>query len=295
MTDETPRDTSSYLRLARPARGAWPRLAVGVVCAAVGFLVVSVIALLVVGLVARLFGSHLVIDAKKISALVLLATNLGLALCIPLAGLLAFVFYRLHFSWLVSVQPGLRRRWLLTCLGCTAVVWGVLFLLALLGVAASKNARYDGRALAIIVVVLLTTPFQAAGEEFLFRGFLMQSLGATGLRAPVCWVVSGALFATAHGQFAPPLFADRLLIGIVFGWLATITGGLEASISIHAIKNMSVLIPAALLGNVTGSIEPTNVTWVPVVLDAVMLAIVGAWIRSRVRRTVASPERPQLP
>ena len=92
----------------------------------------------------------------------------------------------------------------------------------MLAVTVSEDARFDGEVVGFIVIALLTTPLQAAGEEYLFRGFLLQSLGATRLSAPVCWVVSGALFATAHGQFDPPLFADRWLIGIVFAWLATI-------------------------------------------------------------------------
>ena len=59
-----------------------------------------------------------------------------------------------------------------------------------------------------------------------------------------------ALFATAHGQFDPPLFADRFVLGVALAWLATRTGGLEASIAIHAVKNISVLIPASLLDEV---------------------------------------------
>ena len=148
--------------------------------------------------------------------------------------------------------------------------------------------------LAFIIVVLLTTPLQAAGEEYLFRGFLLQSLGATGLQAPICWVASGALFATAHGQFAPPLFADRWLIGVVFAWLATSTGGLEASIAIHSVKNVSTFIPAALLGQVSGTIEPTNVTWLPFALDAVLLAVVAPWIRTRYRRQRLPPPPPEV-
>jgi len=293
MTTRTPRDLSSYLRLSRPARGAGWRLAIGIISAAVGFFSVTLVALLGVALVLRLSGDHLVVDPDHFSAPLLFATNLGLALCIPLAGLLTWAIYGLRPRWLSSVVPGLRWRWLGTCAAVAGVVWGVLFLLAMLGVAASDTARFDGQAAAFIVVVLLTTPLQAAGEEYLFRGFILQSLGATGLRAPVCWLVSGALFATAHGQFAPPLFADRWLIGVVFAWLAGATGGLEASIVIHTAKNVSVLIPAALLGELSGAIEPSNVTWLPFALDALMLAVAGAWIRARSRRQSLPPPPPE--
>lgn len=295
MADRPPYDQATYLRLSRPRRGAWWRLGLGVVLAALGFLAVTLLALLTVAVASRLVGGQLVVDTARISAPLLLATNLGLALCIPLAAVLSWGIYRLAPRWLGSIAPGLRRRWLGACVGVAAVVWGVLLLLTLAGITASGEASLDGQALGFIAVVLLTTPLQAAGEEYLFRGFLLQSLGATGLGAPVCWVVSGAIFATAHGQFDPPLFADRWLIGVVFAWLATSTGGLEASIALHAVKNVSVLVPAALIGELTTAVDPSNVGWAPLVLDAVMLGVAAPWIRARYRRRIQPPARDQAP
>lgn len=289
MTTRTPRDLSSYLRLSRPERGPWWRLLLAVVMGFVGFFLVTLLALLVVAAAMAVAGARLRVDNGHITPALFLATNLGLALCIPLAGALSWLIYRIGPAWLGSVAPGLRWRWLGTCAAIAGAVWGVLLLLLLFGVAVSSSTRVDGEALGFIVVALLTTPLQAAGEEYLFRGFLLQSLGATRLPAGACWVVSGAVFATAHGQFDPPLFADRWLIGIVFAYLATTTGGLEASIALHAVKNVTVLVPAALLGELTGAIEPTGVTWIPVALDAVMLTVAGAWIVSRSRRQKLPP------
>lgn len=266
----------------------------GLVAAAVGFFAVTLAALLAVALAVRAVRGHLEVDTDSISAPLLLATNLGLASCIPLAGLLTWGIYGLRPRWLASVAPGLRWSWLRSCLVVASVVWGVLFLLALTAVATTAEARFDGKVAALLVVVLLTTPLQAAGEEYLFRGFLLQSLGATGLRAPPCWVISGALFATAHGQFAPALFADRWLIGIVFAWLATATGGLEASITIHAVKNVSALVPAVLLGELSSAIDPSDVTWLPFALDAVMLTVAALWIRTRLRRHTLPPPPPEV-
>lgn len=293
MATRSPRNLSSYLRLARPDTGAGWRLALGLVAATIGFFVVTLCALLVVALAVRLGGGHLVVDTKQVTPELLLATNLGLALLIPLAGFLYWSIYGLKPHWLTSVAPGLRLSWLATCAAIAGTVWGVLFLLSMLAVAVSPDTRFDGEVLAYLVIAILTTPLQAAGEEYLFRGFLLQSLGATRLPAAACWVLSGALFATAHGQFAPPLFADRFLIGIVFAWLATSTGGLEASIALHAIKNISVLIPAAILGELSKTIEPTDVNWLPFALDAVMLALAAWWIRSWNRRQTLPPPPPE--
>jgi membrane protease YdiL (CAAX protease family) len=294
MATRTPRDLSSYLRIARPDRGAVWRLAVGVLAATVGFFAVTLVALLAVVAAIRLGGGHLVVDTDHVTPELLLATNLGLALCIPLAGCLIWTIYGLRPHWLGSVAPGLRLGWLATCSRIAGTIWGVLFLLVMLAVAVSPDARFDGQVVGFLVVAALTTPLQAAGEEYLFRGFLLQSLGATRLPALVCWGISGVLFATAHGQFAPPLFADRLLIGVVFAWLATSTGGLEASIALHAIKNLSVLVPAAILGELSGAIDPKGVTWLPFALDAVMLGLAAWWIRSRYRRVTLPPPPPDV-
>lgn len=294
MGTHAPRDLSSYLRLARTENRSGLRLALAIVAGTVGFFLVTIAALLVVVVVERLGGRDLVIDGHNFSPDLLLATNLGLALCIPLAAALSVSVNGLRPQWLGSVAPGLRRRWLVTCIAIAGTVWGVLFLLAMAGVAAAGSTRFDGEVVAFLVIVVLTTPLQAAGEEYLFRGFLLQSLGATRLSAPGCWVVSGALFAAAHGQFDPPLFADRWLIGIVFGWLATSTGGLEASIALHAIKNITVLIPAVMLGKLSGAIDPTDVTWLPFAVDAVMLGLAGWWIHDRSKREQLPPPPPDV-
>ena len=230
-------------------------------------------ALLAVALVVRLGGGHLVVDTDQITPELLLATNLGLALCIPLAGVPVVEHLRAQaaLARLRGTRPALAVAGDL-CRRSPARSGECCSCCAMLAVSRlRRRAASTARSSAYIVVALLTTPLQAAGEEYLFRGFLLQSLGATRLAAPVCWVVSGAIFATAHGQFAPPLFADRWLIGIVFAWLATTTGGLEASIALHAVKNITVLIPAAILGELSGAIDPTGVTWLPFALDAVML------------------------
>ncbi len=89
MSTHAPRDLSRYLRLARTENGAGLRLALAIVAGTVGFFLVTIAALLVVVLVERLGGRDLVIDSNNFSPDLLLGTNLGLALCIPLAGALS--------------------------------------------------------------------------------------------------------------------------------------------------------------------------------------------------------------
>lgn len=275
MAAHDPLFAGPYHRLTRPAGGAWWRLAATLVLGAVGSLVVSAAALLIVLAVAHALGfGGFKIDTTQINAGMLLGTNLGLALLIPLALLLTRLLYEVRPRWVASLGPGLRWRWLGRSLLIAGAIWFVLFVIVLASSLTSPHKPIGSAEIGMLVVVLLTQPLQAAGEEFLFRGYVMQSLGATRLPTWICIVVSSALFATAHLQFAPPLFADRFILGLALAWLALRTGGLESGIAIHTVKNMSVLIPAALLNQTSQAVEPTGVTWVPVIIDIVMLAIV---------------------
>ena len=276
----------AYHRQLQGIKGAWWRLVVAIVGSVVGLVAAAVAAVFVVTVAARAVGyGDFTFDPNDgINAAEMLATNLGLILLIPVAALLARTLYGIKPRRLSSVRRGLRWTWLGACVAMAASVWVLLFALVLAGVLAEGSARLVSAVVAFLLVVLFTTPLQAAGEEYIFRGLLMQAFGATRLPTWCCCVATGALFATAHLQFQPALFADRLLLGVVFAWLVVRTGGLEASIAIHAIKNVAVLVPAGLLGDVEEAIDPGAVTWVPFVVDVVLLAIVVPWIAHQWRR-----------
>lgn len=281
-----PTSVVAYHRLAQRERGAWWRLVVSVVAGTIGLFVAAIVAVLGVLLAARAlgFGDFTFSLTDGINAGEMLATNLGLALLIPVAGFLYWAVYRRSPRWLTSTVPGLRLRWLLVCTGMASAVWSLFLVLGTASAYISRTTPVDSGVVWFLVVVLLTTPLQAAGEEFLFRGLILQALGATRLPTTACCVASGALFATAHLQFAAPLFADRFVLGVVLSWIAIRTGGLEAGIAIHAVKNLSALIPAALLENVSETLDPTGVTWVPLALDVVLLGILTPWLFATYRK-----------
>lgn len=303
MTTNTPAvGAGDYLHTATPQRGAWWRLVVAVAASTLGLVAGAIAALLLITLAARLvgYGDFEVDPTNGVNAGEMLALNLGLALLIPLAWLLSRVLYGVRPRWLASTRPGMRWGWLLTCIGVAAVVWSPFLVLGTAGAVIAREAAIGAGVVAFVLVVLATTPFQAAGEEYLFRGVLLQGLGATWLPKVVCCLLSGLLFAVAHVQFDPPLFADRVLLGTVFAWLTLRTGGLEAAIAVHLVKNVAGLIPAGLLGDVEDALDPDSVTWVPFVVDVVLLAIAVPWIiylwrRWEAKRQAVSPAYPGPP
>jgi membrane protease YdiL (CAAX protease family) len=85
-------------------------------------------------------------------------------------------------------------------------------------------------ALAVLVPVL---------EELLFRGILLQGLTR---HIPFGWanMTQAFLFAAVHENFR--LFPYFVLFGVICGILARRSGGLLASISLHAVNNLLVCI-----------------------------------------------------
>ena len=64
-----------------------------------------------------------------------------------------------------------------------------------------------------LLVLVLLTPLQAAGEEYAFRGYLTQAFGGLFRRPWVAVAGPALLFALAHGAQNPPVFFDRFAFG----------------------------------------------------------------------------------
>jgi membrane protease YdiL (CAAX protease family) len=201
-------------------------------------------------------------DAWLASPVGMLVTNLALALGIPLA--LVAAWAQAGRAGLVSSVRG-RVRWRLLLGGLAlslpllvVLVLGSDVLLTELGFPAGDGGTGEESSaddpggwpltpasgwIALTLVVLLSTPLQAAGEEYFFRGWLSQWMGSMlrwrWLALVVPAVVTALLFALAHGAQSPWLFADRLVFGLLASVLVWRTGGLECAIALHVANNLT--------------------------------------------------------
>jgi membrane protease YdiL (CAAX protease family) len=220
----------------------------------------------------------------------LLATNLSLIVLIPLSMLVAQKLNRQAPGLLSSVIARLRWRWL----GWCALV-AVLLELLMLGVIkvggvellGDGNGGVASDAAAVIAVTLLTSTFQAAGEEYFFRGYLLQAVGALVRSSVIAVLVTTVLFTMAHGIWpweSPALFLDRFAFGLVAGFLVVLTGGLEASIAAHAANNVVTFVFAALTDSVGASLGADDAPWSLVAVDVAKFAAFGLVIYWLARR-----------
>jgi uncharacterized protein len=218
----------------------------------------------------------------------LLVNNLLLAAMIPAAMVAVWGGYGWRPRWVASVVPGLRWSWLLRCAVVSlAVVAAGLAIGIVLG--GGWTGSPERQWPAYLAIVVLTTPLQAAGEEYLFRGWLSQAVGSlfASARAGALLAggVSAVLFALAHGHQDPWLFADRLAFGAAASWLVWRTGGLEASIALHAANNLLALGLATLSGSVADSLQLSSAG--PAVLVDIGQVLVVAAVVDRLARHAA--------
>ncbi|MFF5471595.1 CPBP family intramembrane glutamic endopeptidase [Streptomyces achromogenes] len=203
-----------------------------------------------------------------------------------------------------SVTGRLRWRWLglcvLTAVPVLALAMGGMFLLPADGGEAESWTGWPafGQALAMLLVLV---PLQAAAEEYVFRGWLTQTAGAF-LRSPWAALVPQAvLFAAAHGWGTAWGFADLLVFGMCAGWLTWRTGGLEASIALHAVNNLFAFgVSAAVVDGLASDETAADAGWQTVVLDVAGIVLYTAavtwWLRRRPQeRTAPAPPPPAHP
>ncbi|MGC4939896.1 CPBP family intramembrane glutamic endopeptidase [Kribbella sp. DT2] len=242
--------------------------------------------------------------AGTVSWFGLLATNLTLISLIPLSILVARRLNHQARGLLSSVAGGLRWRplawFFMVALGVELVLLSVAYL-AGIGVAGADAAGPAADAIAVIAVVLLTSTLQAAGEEYFFRGYLLQAAGALVRNPWFAILLTSTLFAMAHGVWpwdSPQLFLDRFAFGLAAGYLAVRTGGLEAPIAVHAVNNVGTFVLAALTDTVGGSLGVTSAAWSLVAADIVkfgVFAIAVVWICRREDLANLTPGPGDLP
>lgn len=195
--------------------------------------------------------------------------NIVIALAIPVTWAVTWWLHRLKPRWLSSVAPRLRWGFLFICLALSVVA-----LLASLGVGlllplapgespVGEMNDYTSRTRDFLIVILLLTPLQAAGEEYLFRGYLTQAFGSLlwARRASQVLAVLGPalIFALFHGLSQDaPVFFDRFAFGVVAGILVIRTGGLEAAIAMHVLNNFLAFGLALAFGDLTTALTATG-------------------------------------
>ncbi|HYP73294.1 MAG TPA: type II CAAX endopeptidase family protein [Microbacterium sp.] len=288
------------LLFARRLSGWWTPLAVGAI-AFVFYVVMLVVVMVIVGIASfadpQILNGILELSENPQSFDMtdpfLLALVLGtIVLMLPSYLLASLIINGKRVGLISSAAGRLRWRWMLLCGAAAVVVFAVLSAVSmLLPVEAPPSTPPSENPLwaVTLVVLLVLVPLQAAAEEYIFRGYLMQSIGrwlrhpAFAILLPVPLFVLGHLY-DIWGQVGVGLFA------VAAGWLTWRTGGLEAAIALHVVNNLS-----AFLISLTGGADAGDTSLGPIstlssaVLIGAYVGVVEWLLRRRARRGRALP------
>jgi uncharacterized protein len=192
----------------------------------------------------------LVISVSLVSLVVLLP---GILLAVKVArigpaGMLSSVRFRVRWGW---------TAW---CLIPTLVIAVVMFVFQGLPMltfaggfgwnhAAIGQSTVPVETLTVtIVLVLVLVPFQGAAEEYIFRGFLMQTIGSwipvRVVGTVVAVAVSTVVFAVLHIPNGYNVWGilDVGSFGLVAAIIVLRTGGMEATVLQHAFNNIMIFV-----------------------------------------------------
>ncbi|MCO8270272.1 CPBP family intramembrane metalloprotease [Actinoplanes sp. TRM 88003] len=266
-----------YHRLARTPGHRWWRTLLGTLFILVGGAIVIVFSYLVVTAAAVVAGRPNNVDGlpsfgDRVDLVLAFAT---IAVLLPLTLLAARWIQRRPAGSLSSVTGRLRWRFLLTLLPVALIAVVVLLGggLALSGSAGVEDSALAGWGpfLVSMGLLVLVVPLQAAAEEYLTRGWLLQAVGAWFRRPWVPIAFQALVFAAAHGWGTPWGFADLFVFGAVTGWLTVRTGGLEAAIALHVVNNLVAAGVAAAYNELTITETAADMPWQMFAVDLVVL------------------------
>jgi len=247
--------------------------------------------------------------------------NLGFTLTV-------FPFILAFLAIIFLVKPLHERSFATVVNGGRKTRWGRIFFSALVWLAISGiwliyslktdpgNFRLNNTSNSLIVLAVLALvliPFQAAFEEILFRGYLMQGIAVWTRNRWVPILVTSLLFGLMHGLNPEvkeygflTMMPQYIFFGLVFAVLTMFDDGIEVAIGAHAANNifLSVLITHSDMALQTPAMyEQVEIyPWkefaglvVMSVIFVVIMALVYRWKDIRrlyARITVPVPEAP---
>jgi uncharacterized protein len=178
--------------------------------------------------------------------------------------IMLFPFIAALAAFILLVKPLHRRTLFMIINGTGRIRWNRYFISALLWLLFSalylflyfkidpSNFSINNKTVSLFCLSLLSLlliPFQAAFEEILFRGYMMQGFAVlTGTRW-IPLIITSLLFGLLH-SFNPEvrnygfltMMPQYVLFGLIFGIITILDDGIEAAMGAHTANNVFLCI-----------------------------------------------------
>ena len=282
-----------YHRLGLVARhrpAAWWRALIELVVLAALVAALAIASVIAFGVVAGLSGRNFEMlmegSADPLSPLVQILIIVAI---LPAPFLAARIAGR-RPSALFSTALGMRWGVLGRALVVVGAVYGAQVLIDVLR-GTPADATVNPFRLKLIAALLIAVPLQSAAEEFIFRGALPQILGQWRAPAWLAYLLPGVAFVAAHAYNWIGLI-DIAIFAVCTAVLTWRTGGLEASIALHAVSNTVFFSYGAL-----DMVDPnaTEIGWQQMLGAALMTVACTLLLLWALRGVSADQQKPLVP
>lgn len=179
-------------------------------------------------------------DSMDLANPLLTAVDLGgLALIIPSLWLASVIVRDRPFSSYQSSRGGWSRKVFWKCLPIAFLVNGLPIIINDVVIEKGyQDFTFRFTAVSFLILTILG-PLQCIAEEYLFRGFIMQTLGSWLRISLIAVIVQAVVFAAGHpynriGQIS------ILASGLGFALSAWFGRGIEVSSALHIVNNMTI-------------------------------------------------------
>lgn len=173
---------------------------------------------------------------------VVIAMLLSIALSLPALYIATKILKYRPFSSFSSSRGGWNWKLFFKCLTVPLAVYIVYYLILLLMFPLKGIKPVE---ILPFVLLIIVVPLQCLAEEYIFRGLLMQTFGSW-FNIPILAIVIQAIFFALIHDYNSLGVVATLFSGLLWGYVAWKTNGLEATSALHSVTNICGLIVAAL-------------------------------------------------
>lgn len=183
---------------------------------------------------------------------------LSVIMMIPAVFATGKIVYGQSFGSMISVERKFRFKLTAIAAGITAVLFAI-YLPVMTKITGQEFVFAPQADFPLLLLVLvLTVPFQTFAEELMFRGWFFQVVGST-MRFPKNAFIIGAfvntlLFVSLHGSTDPYTTAQLITFALAAVYLVWLTGGIEAGLGLHFANNFILLILDGVSGGQMNSL-----------------------------------------
>ena len=196
-------------------------------------------------------------------------SDLGIIIILPALYVATKVIKDRPLSSYASSRGGFNYRLYFKALLIPIIIYVIFEIINIFTVGIKGTNHFS---IPFFIVCIILVPLQCISEEFAFRGLIMQSIGSW-VKIPVLTIVIQAIiFAALHGYNNLGVLII-FISGLVMGFFAWKTNGIEISSAVHTINNLSSALAVMFRLEMTTSTISTTDTILGIIMEVVIFVI----------------------